>query len=121
VVKKEREKKVVRIKEEETEEITTKNYLGEDLSKVVPRADTGSLERGLKYDMSKNIDETIIQTESKIVGLKAAFKSFHGGKEQGEEFEDEESWREVEDLDEEEIVTLAKKVLEKKKKLKDKG
>ena len=115
VAKKEREKKEMKIKEEEIEEITTKNYLGADLSKVVPRVDSGSLERGLKHDLSESIDETIIQTESKILGLKAAFKSFYERKEEGDELEDEESSIEVEDLDVEEIVTLAKKVLEKKK------
>ena len=113
--KKDREKKVVRIKKEENEEITSKNYLGADLSTAFPRTDTASLEQGLKHDLSESIDETIIQTESKIVGLKAALKSFHGGKEEGEELEDEESKREVKDLNKKEIVTLAKKVLEKKK------
>ena len=115
MTKKEEEKKEGRIKEEEAKEITGKSYLGADLSTAFPRADTASLERGLKHDLSESIDDTIIQTESKIVGLKAALKAFYNRKEEEEELEDEESRREVRDLKEEEIVALAKKVLEKKK------
>ena len=113
--KKDRKKKEMKIKEDETEEITTKNYLGADLSTAFPRTDNASLEHGLKHDLSESIDETIIQTEAKIVGLKAARKTFHGEKEEGAKLENEGSRREIEDFDEEEIVTLAKKVLEKEK------
>ncbi len=120
MAKKERKKEEKRIEREETEEFAGKSYFDADLLTVFPRGDTVSLERGLKHDLSESVDETIIQTESKIVGLKAALKAFYKGKEGGEELEDEELRREVRDLNEEEIVALAKRILEKNKRIRRK-